>query len=193
MTPFEWAYRSGTPPWDIGRSQGVFERLEAAGEIAGRVLDVGCGTGDNAIYLASRGYETWGVDSAPTAIAAARRKARGRGVRVTFVDGDALDLESLGRTFDTVVDCGFFHTLDDVERLRFAAGLEAALVPGGRYHMLCFSELQPGEYGPRRVTQPEIRATFGKGFHVDSIREAAFETAWGHPAVRAWLASLTRR
>jgi len=192
MTLFEWAYRSGTPPWDIGRPQDEFVRLEQAGAIVGTVLDVGCGTGENAIYLASLGHAAWGIDAAPTAIAAARRKAGDRGVAVTFVIADALDLEALGRTFDTVTDCGFFHTLGDGERVRFAHALHAALGPGGRYHMLCFSDREPGSDGPRRVTRGEIRTAFCDGFRVDAIREASLETAWGEPTVRAWRASLTR-
>ena len=74
---FNPAYR-GTPPWDIGRPQPDFVRLEEAGEIQGSVLDVGCGTGEHVLYLASRGHDAWGVDLAPLAIDIARRKSAER-------------------------------------------------------------------------------------------------------------------
>ena len=80
----------------------------------------------------------------------------------------------------------------DEERPIFAASLSSVLYPGGKYFMLCFSEHEPGSYGPRRVTQVEIRATFGKGWKINYIREAEFETAFGPHGVKAWLSSITR-
>ena len=68
---FESAYE-GTPPWDIGRPQPEFVRLEAGGEIRGSVLDVGCGTGENALHMAAKGHDVWGIDGAPTAISTIR-------------------------------------------------------------------------------------------------------------------------
>jgi ubiquinone/menaquinone biosynthesis C-methylase UbiE len=113
---FEFAYRYGTPPWDIGRAQDAIVRLAEEGLIAGDVIDVGCGTGENALYLASRGISVLGVDAAPTAIARAREKAQLRGSSATFLVADALALEGLGRTFDTAIDCGLFHTFSDADR-----------------------------------------------------------------------------
>ena len=191
MGGFNSAY-TGTPPWDIGRPQGEFVRLAKAGEIKGSVLDMGCGTGENALFLASIGHETWGIDGAPLAIAKAETKARKRGLDVTFLVADALELQKLGRTFDTAVDCGLFHTFDDGERPAFVRSLASVLRPGGSYFMLCFSEKEPGWGGPRRVTQAEIRATFRKGWRVEWIREAAFETSLGVAGARAWLSRITR-
>lgn len=189
---FDDVYR-GTPPWDIGRPQREFVALEESGEIAGDVLDVGCGTGENALYLAGRGHVVWGVDSAPGAIETARRRAQGRGVRVTFLVQDALHLQAIGRTFDTVLDSGLFHTLSDDERPRFARSLSAALRPGGTYLMLAFSEREPGEYSlPRRVSQPEIRTTFSDGWRIAWIRPAVFESSIRPDGSRAWLSSITR-
>ncbi len=190
MTGFERSY-TGTPPWDIGRPQREIIQLEAAGEIQGSVLDVGCGTGEHVLHLAERGHEAWGVDSAPTAIEKAKAKARERGIDATFLRLDALRLEELGRTFDTVIDTGLFHVFSNDERPRFVRSLSTVLRPGGTYLMMCFSDLQPGSVGPRRVSQAEIRATFGTGWEIEYIREAAFETNFGHEA-RAWLARITR-
>ena len=189
---FEGAYRTGIPPWDIGRAQPAIVRLAEEGRIAGDVIDIGCGTGENALHLASGGLEVVGVDAAPTAIAQAREKARLRGSSATFLVGDALALERLGRTFDTAIDCGLFHTFSDADRLRFERSLQATLGAGGRYVLLCFSELQVGELGPRRVTQGEIRSTFATGWTVESIVAERFAARLPGGGAHAWLALLTR-
>jgi ubiquinone/menaquinone biosynthesis C-methylase UbiE len=167
-------------------------RLADEGSIAGEVIDVGCGTGENALYLASRGLEVLGVDAASTAIERAQGKATQRGIAATFLVGDALALTRLGRTFDVAIDCGLFHTFDDPDRARFERSLHATLRAGARYFLLCFSEHQPGDSGPRRVTQREIRETFATGWTVDSIVEERFTARLPGGGASAWLASLTR-
>lgn len=191
MDLFEKAYR-GSPPWDIGRPQRAFVVLEEAGEIVGDVLDVGCGTGENALFLASRGHVVWGVDAAPTAIEQSRKKAEERGSTATFLVHDALALPDLGRTFDRVIDSGLFHALSDPDRPRYARSLAGVLRTGGTIFMLAFSEFEPGDYGPRRVTQAEIRATFDDGWRIDWIRPATFDARTRPKGSRAWLSSITR-
>jgi cyclopropane fatty-acyl-phospholipid synthase-like methyltransferase len=191
MGYFESAY-SGVPPWDIGRPQPEFMRLAEAGEIKGSVLDVGCGTGENALYLASLGHEVWGLDFAPAAIEKARPKARERGLEVTLLVWNVLELQGLKRTFDTVIDSGLFHSLTDAERLLFVHSLTAVLEPGGTYFMLCFSEHEPGSWGPRRVTEAEIRVAFGQGWRINYIRQASFESNLPRGPARAWLSSIAR-
>lgn len=188
---FNEAY-NGVPPWDIGRPQGEFVRLAESGAITGDVLDVGCGTGENALYLAGLGHMVWGVDAATNAIAKAKKKAAERGIAAIFIVRDALNLHRIGRTFHTVIDSGLFHVLTDVERPCFARNLAEVLVIGGHYYMLCFSELEPGDFGPRRVTQAEIRETFAGGWNVEWIREARFENSRGGKGARAWLSSVIR-
>ena len=189
---FEWAYRNGDPPWDIGRPQPAIVRLAEQGLVTGEVIDVGCGTGENALFLASRGLAVVGVDAAPTAIARAMAKADERGSSATLQVADALALEELGRTFDVAIDCGLFHTFGDADRVRYARSLHAVLRPGARYALLCFSEHQPGDQGPRRVTQAEIRATFETGWTVDSIVADQFAARLPGDGAHAWLALLTR-
>lgn len=191
MDFFEEAYH-GKPPWDIGRAQREFVHLEDSRKISGDVLDAGCGTGDNALFLASRGHEVWGVDSASTAIGIARRKAKERGVAATFMAKDALHLFEIGRTFDTVIDSGLFHTLADPDRPNFVRNLSVVLKPGGTYFMLAFSELEPAGYGPRRITKKEIQATFSDGWRINEIRAAVFESRTRPEGSRAWLSSITR-
>lgn len=188
---FEEAYLS-LPPWDIGRPQGEIIRLAEDGEIRGAVLDAGCGTGENALFLASLGYEVTGIDAAGAAIRKAKEKSRGRRVPAVFLEWDALEISGLGKRFDTVIDCGLFHVFSDEERPLYVEGLGSILSPGGILRMLCFSEMEPGDWGPRRVTQREIREAFDRGWRVDSIREARFETNLGPECCRAWLSSMTR-
>jgi ubiquinone/menaquinone biosynthesis C-methylase UbiE len=189
---FEWAYRSGEPPWDIGQPQPAIVRLAGLGLISGDVIDVGCGTGENALYLASRGLPVVGVDAAPTAIARAREKARLRASAATFLVADALALEGLGGQFDTAIDCGLFHTFSDADRVLFERSLHRTLRPRARYVLLCFSEHEPGDLGPRRVTQAEIRGTFATGWKVDSIVSERFAARLPGGGARAWLGLLTR-
>lgn len=192
MDFFDAAYR-GRPPWDIGRPQKEFVLLARRGEVTGSVLDMGCGTGENALFFAAEGHEVWGIDSSPSAIQKAQKKAEERGLSVHFLVLDMRELFTLKRTFDTVTDSGFFHTLPDDDRLRYVNSLAALLPPGGRYFMLCFSELEPGGYGPRRVTQQEIRDTFARGWSVNDIRPAVFESNTRDQGSRAWFASISRK
>ena len=197
---FNATYAEGHPPWDIGHAQPDFVALAEAGEISGRVIDVGCGTGENAMFLASRGLDVTGVDFAPTAIELAMRKASERGLVVRFEVGNVLELGAYASYFDAAIDSGCFHVLDDADRARYASSLHAALREGGRLFVECFSERQPGEWGPRRVTQAELRETFGMGWRVDWIRDAHFEigpqvrqiVGDAVPRIEAWLMAATR-
>jgi SAM-dependent methyltransferase len=179
-------------PWDIGRPQAAFERLAAAGGIAGHVLDAGCGTGEHALLAASLGCRAVGVDTAPRAVALAAAKAAERALDAHFLVWDATDLPALGERFDTVLDCGLFHVLDDRDRARYVESLTAVVPEGGRFHMLCFSDRQPGDWGPRRVREDEIRASLVVGWRVDSVEPAVIETTFVPDGVRAWQVGATR-
>ena len=186
---FESAY-TGTPPWDIGRPQPAIMRLAETGQITGSVLDVGCGTGENVLYMAERGFAASGVDGAPSAIRKARAKAKQRGLKASFEVSDALNLSVPERPFDTVIDSGLFHVFSDEDRHRFTGSLGRVVRLGGTYFLMCFSDQQPGDWGPRRVTQVEIRSVFSDGWHVNYIQPSAFETNIGD--AHAWLASISR-
>jgi SAM-dependent methyltransferase len=188
---FESMYE-GVPPWDIGEPQPALRAAEEAGEIRGDVLDAGCGTGELSLYLASRGHRVLGLDGAPSAVRKARQKAQERGSSAEFMVGDALRLGALGRVFGAAVDCGLFHVFDDAERAEYERGLRAVLAPEATLHLMCFSDEEPGEGGPRRVSQREIRQTFGRGWRVESISPARFKSHMHPDGARAWLARLRR-
>jgi SAM-dependent methyltransferase len=188
---FNDAYR-GSPPWDIGRPQAEFVRVALEGGIHGRVLDVGCGTGENAIYFAGLGHEAWGLDAAPLALEKARRKAVERASKVKFVLGDALHLDELGRRFDTITDCGLFHVFSDDDRRAYVRSLKSGLKKSGTYVMLCFSDKEPADWGgPRRVRLDEIIGAFSRGWKVNYVREGRFSTTFNDAGGRAWLSSAT--
>jgi cyclopropane fatty-acyl-phospholipid synthase-like methyltransferase len=186
------AMYAGTPPWDIGRPQPAFLELAESGVIRGRVLDVGCGTGEHALMAAGLGLPATGIDSAPRAIAIAERKARDRGLTVRFLVHDVLELASLREQFDTTLDSGLFHVFEDADRVRFVESLGNVVPAGGRYFILCFSDHQPGDFGPRRVTQDEIRASFSDGWQVDAIEPSTMDVAFDPRGILAWRASITR-
>jgi len=196
-TPPSWdaVYTADTPPpWDIGRPQPAFVRLADDGLLRGQLLDAGCGRGEQALLAAAHGADAMGVDISPSAIEQARRKAAERGLTVRFEVADALNLGQLGLTFDTVIDCGLFHTFDDDGRARYVTSLASVLRPGGTCYLMCFSDRQPGEFGPRRVRQDELRAAFSDGWAVESIVADAFEVNAGFPGrtAQAWLATIRR-
>ncbi len=190
------SYTAEVPaPWDIGRPQPALVRLADAGLLTGRVLDSGCGTGEHALLAASRGAQATGVDVAPTAIGLARAKAAERGLEVRFEVGDALDLGGLGLTPDVIIDSGVFHVFSDADRPRYVASLASVLCSGGTVYLMCFSDRQPGDFGPRRVRQDELRESFSDGWTVDSIIAETFDInpLEGMTQAQAWLAVMTRR
>ena len=193
LSSWEDAYKT-TPPWDIGRPQPAFVELVHAGEIqAGEVLDVGCGTGENALFLAQNGFLVTGVDLVRQAIQEAKAKAVERGVKVDFRIANALSLDFKDGQFGNVVDSGLFHTFSDTDRRVFAAEIARILGGSGNYFMLCFSDKEPtGWGGPRRVTQREIEATFSPLFKINYIRDALFATRIHDNGGRAYLTSATK-
>jgi SAM-dependent methyltransferase len=194
-TGWDSAYEAGSrAPWDIGRPQPAFVRLADGGLLCGRVLDAGCGSGEHALLAAARGADAVGADISPRAIEQARHKAAERGIAVRFEVADALSLDDLGLTFDTVIDSGLFHVFDDADRARYVTSLASVLRSGGTCYLMCFSERQPGAMGPRRVRQEELRTAFSDGWDVTTIVAEAFEVnpGLGTPTAQAWLATIRR-
>ena len=160
----------------------------------GGVLDVGCGTGENALFLAEEGFSVVGVDLATRAIDEARAKARERKLKVDFRLSSALSLDFESRYFDNAIDSGLFHTFSDNERRIFAREIARVLTTNGRYFMLCFSDKEPTSWGgPRRITREEIEKTFSPLFNINYIKDAYFATRIHDNGGRAYLTSATRK
>ncbi len=192
---FETAYK-GHPPWDIGKPQPAFEALAEAGRVEGPVLDVGCGTGELAIWLADRGLDVTGVDLVEAAVRLAKRKAREQGSKATFRTADAMEPGALGTGYGTVVDTGVLHVFDPADRHVYVANVRNALADGGLYAALVFDRDRPLGPGPVGLTETELRDVFSKdaGWKDVQVERARFLTtfdeedgsdAWFVTAVRA--------
>jgi len=190
--PWDASYRDGAP-WDIGRPQAAFVRVAGNGGFTGAVLDAGCGSGEHALLAASLGLPVLGVDVAETALAMARQKAAERGLEAEFAVADALHLERLERSFDTVLDCGLFHTFDAEERSGYVASLASMTKPGGTLYVLCFSDVGP-DVGPHPVREEDVRAAFSpaSGWEIASLEPDWIETRFGHKGLAAWFVTVRR-
>jgi len=193
--PWDTSYHDGPAPWDIGRPQPAVVRVAAEGGFAGTVLDAGCGSGENALHLASLGLPVLGVDVAETALAIARAKADARGIEAEFALADAFELDRLGRRFETVLDCGLFHTFDADERPAYVASLASATEHAGTLYVLCFSDDDGPETGPHPVGREELGAAFnpGSGWDLAAVEPDRVHTRFhGEEGAPAWLARITR-
>ena len=191
--PWDASYQDGPAPWDIGRPQPAIVRLASEGGFAGAVLDAGCGTGENALEVAALGLSVLGVDVAETALAIARAKAADRGIEVEFAAADAFQLERLGRRFETVLDCGLFHTFDGDERPEYVASLASVTEHGGTLYVLCFSDHGP-DTGPHPIGEEELRAAFAPsiGWSVGTIEPDRLQTRFHEDGAPAWFATIKR-
>jgi SAM-dependent methyltransferase len=195
--PWDASYHDGPAPWDIGRPQPAIVRLASEGGFVGAVLDSGCGTGENALHVASlrlsAGLSVLGVDVAETALAIARKKAADHGIEAEFAVADAFQLARLRRRFQTVLDCGLFHTFDGDERPRYAASLASVTEHDGTVYVLCFSDDGP-ETGPHPISQRELRAAFtsSHGWKVAAIEPDRIQTRFHDDGAPAWFATIKR-
>lgn len=199
MTGLAWdvSYQDGSAPWDIGHPQPVYVQVAEDGGFTGTVLDAGCGTGEHALLVAGfglPGVSVLGVDVAETALEIARAKAQERGLAVEFAAADALDLGRLGRRFDTVLDCGLFHTFNADERPGYVASLASVTAAGATLYVLCFSDAGP-DTGPHPVTEDELRSDFGpgSGWTIASLVAARVQTRFhDEHGAPAWFATIKR-
>jgi SAM-dependent methyltransferase len=170
-------------PWDIGAPQPAIVELERDGRIHGEVLDAGCGRGDNATFLAGRGFQVTAVDASPTAIEQARERAGG--APVTFAVADALTLEEYAGCFDTIVDSALYHCLPDADRPRYARALHAASRPGATLLLLCISDAAPEGMPPSRVTRDDLRATLtAAGWEIERLEPTTITTVLAAPVLQ---------
>jgi ubiquinone/menaquinone biosynthesis C-methylase UbiE len=144
--------------------------------------------------LAINGCDVTGIDLVEDAINDAKAKAIRHHVKVNFVVGNVLQMDRLfiEAEFDTIIDSGLFHVMTDEERSLFAQQLYRVLKPVGKYFMLCFSDKEPGDYGPRRISKAEIELTFKSLFNIIYIKDSTFDTGVGPSSIKAYLVSAIR-
>jgi ubiquinone/menaquinone biosynthesis C-methylase UbiE len=181
------------PPWEIGAPQPALLALANRGLLRGRVLDVGCGTGEHTLMAAAAGLDATGIDCTAHVLAAATQKARERGLTARFLHHDALALASLGEVFDTALDSLFLHSLTPTGRRRYLDGLRAVLQPGAHLFVLCYSDQHTTEpIPPHRMSHDELASCFTNGWTVDSTEPTASSSTVHPNGVTAWLATCTR-
>ena len=171
ISRFDEFYKTTTPPWVIGEPQPAVVELERAGLIRGKVLDVGCGTGEHTILLTGLGYDVLGIDFAPEAVEQARRNADAKGAEARFEVADAMNLPADPR-YDTILDSALFHIFDDADRPKYVASLHGAVLPGGIVHVLALSDQGRG-FGPQ-VSGETIRDAFGDGWELEALEPATY-------------------
>ncbi len=181
------------PPWEIGAPQPALLTLAERGALRGRVLDIGCGTGEHTLMAAAAGLNATGIDRAADALAVAERKAHERGLTARFLQHNALQVAQLGEVFDTALDSLLLHALTPEDRSRYLAGLRAVLRPGGRLFVLCYSDRHTTEpIPPHRMSRYDIESCFAGGWAVDFIQAVTSSSTVHADGVAAWLAACTR-
>lgn len=181
------------PPWDIGRPQPALAALAASGALRGRLLDVGCGTGEHTLMAAASGLDATGVDLSAAALRIAEEKARARSLTARFLRHDALRLPELGERFDTALDALLLHALSAADRAGYLAGLREVLRPGGRVFVLCYRDRQPdGVVVPHALSRRDIESCFTGGWRLDRLEPVRSEATIHPGGVAAWLATATR-
>jgi len=184
---------SGPPPWEIDAPQPALLALADSGVLCGRVLDIGCGTGEHTLMAAALGLDATGIDRDPDALAVAGRKAHEHGLTPRFIRYDALALADLDEVFDTALDSLFLHALTPEDRSRYLDGLRAVLRPGGPLFALCYSDRHTtAPIPPHRMSYRDIESCFADGWTVDSIQATTSSSTLHADGVAAWLATCTR-
>jgi SAM-dependent methyltransferase len=167
---FRVLYRLGFTPWDGHPMSPTLRTLvEGDGALtAGSALDIGCGTGDNAIYLAKHGWVVTGVDYVAKPLEAARAKAKAAGITVDFREADATRLESagVGTGFTLIVDNGCLHGMSADDRDAYVRGVGSVIAPGGRLLIIAFTP--GGRFGVPGISPDEVMRLFADGWTVIS-------------------------
>jgi SAM-dependent methyltransferase len=165
-------------PWDIGEPQPVLRELERSGQIRSEILDIGCGLGENAFYLAERGYRVVGLDAAPRAIERAHRRAQSLGLAVEFAVADATALRGYEGRFGTVIDSGLYHCLTDDQRATYITNLYDACQMAAWLHIVCFSSSDASTAAPSRISEASLRNALADGWNIHSVKQTTFTTAF---------------
>jgi SAM-dependent methyltransferase len=187
------AYAKRETPWDSGKPSRELLRVLAAGKLTGKtVLEIGCGTGTNAIELARRGFEVTAVDYVAQAVDAARNKARQATLNIDFRVADVLN-DDLGGPYDILFDRGVYHHVRTVDLKKFLEFLKRVTRAGSWWLSLAGNAKEKHEPGPPVVHEHEILAELGPLFDIVELREYRMTT--NRPEFRplAWSILMRRK
>ena len=187
----------GQSPFDVKAPEQWVVELEKNHKIRGKVLDSGCGSGHDAIYLASKGYSVVGIDISETAIKKAKEKAAEKGVKtVEFLCENVVKLSGHDNEFDTAMDIGLFHSLDGDDPSKYTEALHRACKLNSAVYLRAFSDsnsLRENYKGPR-CTEKQIRSAFSEGWKIGSLEEKEIKVMLPDETVSAyaWFAEIYR-
>jgi SAM-dependent methyltransferase len=186
-------YRESTPPWETGRPAQELVRVVNEGILKpASTLELGCGTGANAIYLARRGFEVTTVDSSPTAIERARTRVEQTGALLRIVLADVFEFAETAGSFDLVLDAGFYHFARQVDLTRLLDLLWRVTHPGSLYFTLAGATGESAEGGPPQVSEEQIRGELGRLFECVELRPFRFESPHRKEGYLGWSCLMRR-
>ena len=196
---WEQRYAEGDLPWDARRPEArLTELARTLTPPTSIALDLGCGHGDNALWLARQGYDALGIDVAPTAIAGAAKRAHAADIHTArFCCASVLEPLPVQRgAVGLALDRGCFHVLADADRARYVAHVGAAMAAGGWWLILCGNADEPraeGEVGPPQLNADQLVQPLRPWFELHRLERCRFSGADGRPTHLAWRALCRRR
>ena len=190
---WETLYRESTPPWESGSRSAELARVIDEGLVQpGPTLEIGCGTGADAVYLAQQRFEVTAVDSSPTAIERARTRVEMAGATLRLVLDDVFQFAKSSGPFELVYDAGFYHFVRRVDLGRFLDMLWRVTQPGSLYLVLAGSDQETAPGGPPQVSENEIRNELGRLFEFVHLQPFRFESLQHEEGYQGW-SCLARR
>ena len=194
ITDWDAMYRQGTPPWDSGTPHSELERLltEYSFPKGGTVLEIGCGTGSDAITFAKRRFEVTAVDCSPIALERARLRAEQNNALLRFVLDDIFDFSRTLGQFDIVYDAGFYHYIRLVKLEQYLDILWRLTRPGSWYFCLAGRIGERVEGGPPQVSEDDIRFELGRLFEFVHLRHTKFESPLRPQGFAGWSCLMQR-
>lgn len=163
-------------PWHSDKpDQELIDLIENKKIRPDSVLDIGCGAGTDAIYLASKGCKVTAIDVSHEALRIAQERAGKAGVEINFIAGNFLDIEFHNESFDFINDRGFFHHINPGSREKIAIKINNLLKSNGYYYLRCWSDKEEeSNQGPYRISKDEIKNTFSEFFKIGKIKDFRF-------------------
>lgn len=173
---FNLSYKFGFAEWDVNRAQPDLIGLVKQGKLNGQtILDIGCGSGDNAIYLATQGFSVTGIDYAAKGIQLAKMRAEKVRQKINFYVADAFSLNQFDKQFDIVIDYGLYHNIPLEKIDLYLTNVKRVLKPNGQFIIQSFGESSPkSKFGPRQVTELELRQIFKAPWKIQEICPATY-------------------